>query len=108
MGQAPLSYSGAFDRIDLQSDVAGTQPVLYLDDVHLVPPSAAPTSLLQVERDVTVGAMVSDRFTWQDAAGQPRVAVLAHNDGPRGPAARRRRAARVPLPVAGWPRAWPT
>ena len=31
--------------------------------------------------------MVSDRFTWQDAGGQPRVAVLAHNDGQVGPTA---------------------
>ena len=34
--------------------------------------------------------MVSDRFTWQDAADQPRVAVLAHNDGPPGPTAAQR------------------
>jgi hypothetical protein len=33
---APLSYSGAFYRIDLQSDVGGLQPTLYLDDVSLV------------------------------------------------------------------------
>jgi hypothetical protein len=84
-GQAPLTYSGAFDRIDLQSDVAGGQPVLYLDDIHLVPGAAPPVSLLQIERDVTVGSMLSDRFTWQDAGGKPRVAVLAHNDGPAGP-----------------------
>ena len=84
-GQAPLSYSGAFDRIDLQSDVAGSQPVLYVDDVRLTQLAAPAASLLQIERDVSVGSMLSDRFTWQDAAGKPRVAVLAHNDGPAGP-----------------------
>jgi hypothetical protein len=85
LGQAPLAYSGGFDRIDLQSDVAGGQPVLYLDDVRLAGAGGPPVNQLQVEREVTVGAMVSDRFTWQDAAGQPRVAVLAHNDGQVGP-----------------------
>jgi len=86
-GQAPLSYSGSFDRIDLQSDVGGAQPVLYVDDVSLVaggnPPPAV--NLLQAEHDVTVGSMVSDRFTWRDSANRPRVAVLAHNDGQQGP-----------------------
>jgi hypothetical protein len=46
-------------------------------------PLAAQTML--IERDVTVGGMVSDRFTWRDAAGFPRVAVLAHNTGQTGP-----------------------
>jgi hypothetical protein len=40
---------------------------------------------LLIEHDITVDAMVSDRFTWRDAADQPRVAVLAHNDGQTGP-----------------------
>lgn len=44
--------------------------------------SAAP---LQVERDVTVDSMLSDRFTWIDSRGDPRSAVLAHNDGQLGP-----------------------
>ena len=86
-GAAPLSYAGSFDRVDLQSDVAGTQPVLYLDDVTLVAGGAPPANALTVEHDVTVGSMVSDRFTWRDAAGKPRVAVLAHNDGQVGPTA---------------------
>ena len=49
--------------------------------------NAAPASAntLLIEHDVTVGAMVSDRFTCRDAANQPRVAVLAHNDGQTGP-----------------------
>src|SRR5450432_1110162 len=35
VGSAPLSYAGSYDRIDLQSDIAGGQPVLYIDDVSL-------------------------------------------------------------------------
>jgi hypothetical protein len=104
LGQAPLSYAGSFDRIDLQSDVGGGQQVLYIDDVHLVPGSVAPAGLLQIERDVTVASMLSDRFTWQDAAGKPRVAVLAHNDGPAGPAGSRGgalREFRYQLPAGG-------
>ncbi len=80
---APLSYSGSFDRIDLEGDVASPQPILYVDDVSLVPPAAA--NAIQIEHDVTVGSMVSDRFTWHDTADQPRVAVLAHNDTAPGP-----------------------
>jgi hypothetical protein len=84
IGQPPLSYSGPYDRVDLQSDTAGAQPVLYVDDVSLVPPSAPPASTMQIEHDVMVGppgaSMVSDRFTWQDSGGHPRVASLAHND----------------------------
>ncbi len=84
LGAAPLAYAGSYDRIDLQSDIGGSQPVLYLDDIALVPP-AAPSITMVINRDVTVGAMVSDRFTWRDGASQPRVAVLAHNDGQSGP-----------------------
>jgi PKD domain len=76
---APLSYSGSFDRVDLEGNVASPQPILYVDDVSLVP------NAIQIEHDVTVASMVSDRFTWLDGANQPRVAVLAHNDGQTGP-----------------------
>ncbi len=85
-GQAPLSYSGSFDRIDLQSDVGGTQQILYVDDVSLLAASAPPpANALQVEHGVTVSSMASDRFTWTDSAGKPRVAVLAYNDAGAGP-----------------------
>ena len=42
----------------------------------------AQTSPIVKEHDVTnvVGGMLSDRLTWYDASGQPRVAVLAHNN----------------------------
>ena len=40
---------------------------------------------LQIDHDVTVASMVSDRFTWRDSANRPRVAVLAHNDNGAGP-----------------------
>lgn len=82
---APLSYAGSFDRFDLQSDAGGTQPVLYIDDVALMAPSGPPAPVLQIEHDVTVASMVSDRFTWSDGAGKTRVAVLAHNDAGAGP-----------------------
>lgn len=100
-GDPPLSYSGSFDRIDVQSDQAAVQPVLYLDEFRLQAPGNSggvlfasgfetgiappPTSALQIERDVLVDGMTSDRFTWRDGANQPRVAVLAHNTGQVGP-----------------------
>jgi PKD-like domain len=76
---APLSYSGSFDRIDLEGNVPSPQQILYVDDVSLVP------NAIQIEHDVTVASMVSDRFTWHDGTDQPRVAVLAHNDTAPGP-----------------------
>ncbi len=91
---APFNVA-SYDRIDIQSDIAGPQPVLYIDDVTLQPPGAAPAApIMSIEHDVTVASLVSDRFTWNDASGYPRVAVLAHNDvapllsGPRGGALR--------------------
>ena len=79
--QAPLSYSGPYDRFDLQIQSAGTLPALYVDDITLAPASAPPpANAMQIEHDVTVNSIASDRFTWQDSAGHPRVAVLAHND----------------------------
>ena len=81
---APLSYNGSFDRIDIQSDIGGAQPVLYIDEVTLEQPVAV-SALLQVEHGVSVASMTSDRFTWRDSAGKQRVAVLAHNDGQVGP-----------------------
>ncbi|HET9482684.1 MAG TPA: Calx-beta domain-containing protein [Xanthomonadales bacterium] len=47
--------------------------------------SGVVVAAIQHEQDVVVRSMESDRFTWQDAAGRPRVAVLAHNDGQVGP-----------------------
>jgi hypothetical protein len=88
----PLSFAGEFHRIDLQTDTpGGAQPVLFIDDVTLLAADgpAPPANPLLIERGVAVdqgfGPMVSDRFTWRDAANQPRVAVLAHNDGQGGP-----------------------
>jgi len=96
---SPATYAGEFDRIDIQSNAAGTQPTVYFDDIALLsgvldpifangfegsPPAV--NGLVQ-EHAVTVAGMVSDRFTWRDASNQPRVAVLAHNDGQTGPVA---------------------
>ena len=100
LGAPPLSLGGSFGRIDLQNQVTpGVLPTLYIDDVTLVAaggggpdaifadgfdtPQAA--NLLIDEHDVSAGGMTSDRFTWRDASGLPRVAVLAHNDAGAGP-----------------------
>jgi hypothetical protein len=82
---ATLGYNGAFDRIDIGSDVGGAQATFYIDDIVLQAPVSQPAGTMQIEHDVTVGSMVSDRFTWQDSNNEPRVAVLAHNDGQVGP-----------------------
>jgi len=98
----PLNYVGSYDRIDLQSDIAGAQPVLYVDEISLQPPSPngagvfangfesgvippAPATALLIERDQTVTGMLTDRFTWRDQNNQPRVAAFAHNTGQVGP-----------------------
>lgn len=76
---APLAAT--FDRIDLQSDQGAAQGVLYIDDVVLGQEEAELVDPMVIENSVTVASMVSDRFTWKDSNNQPRVAVLAHNDG---------------------------
>lgn len=96
--QAPLSYSGPFDRIDIQSNAAAAQPMVYFDDIALAAPANAvdpifadgfdtPTAAttLTIDRDVAVGGMTSDRFRWIDSVGRPRSAALAHNNGAAGP-----------------------
>lgn len=88
---------GAYDRIDIQSDAAGAQPALYLDDVTLVSAvadavfsdgfdgSGTPSAGgLVITRDVAIDGLSGDRFSWRDAAGLPRVAVLAHNNAGTG------------------------
>lgn len=82
---ASLPYAGSFDRIDIGSDAAGAQATFYIDDVVLRVPAAEPANTMQIEHGVTAAGMLSDRFTWQDGNNQPRVAVLAHNDGQVGP-----------------------
>jgi hypothetical protein len=71
-----------FDRIDIQSDEnAGTDAsATYVDDMVLGQPVVAPTSTIQIDHDVMVASITSDRFTWRDGNGFPRVASLAHND----------------------------
>ena len=51
----------------------------------LAPALPAGAQTMLIERNVIVDTMTSDRFTWLDAANQPRVAVLAHNTGQVGP-----------------------
>ena len=89
----------SFDRIDIQSNAAGTQPTVYFDDVALLGAALpdpifsngfdgsgmpAANGLVQ-ENNVSVAGMASDRFTWRDSLGRPRVAVLAQNNGAAGP-----------------------
>ena len=93
---APLAYSGTYDRVSLfNRDGSALFGTVWFDDLalqsgapdrifangfeggSLPPPACGMTD----EHDVTVLSMTSDRFDWCDAAGQPRVAVLAHNDG---------------------------
>jgi hypothetical protein len=78
----PLTgLTSSFDRIDLQSDQGPAQGVLYIDDVVLGQEEAEVVDAMLIEQGVTVASMVSDRFTWKDSNNEPRVAVLAHNDG---------------------------
>lgn len=82
---APPFSLAAFDRIDIQSDQAAAQPVVYIDDVVVTQAPPALAVPMTIDRDVTVAGMLSDRFTWRDSQNQPRVAVLAHNDAGAGP-----------------------
>ncbi len=82
---AALGYSGAFDRLDLQSESAGQQGTVYLDDVTLGQVAAQAVAPMAIAHDATVASMVSDQFTWTDSAGKLRVAVLAHNNNGAGP-----------------------
>jgi hypothetical protein len=85
---APFSANTQFDRIDIQYDsgaAADPAQILYIDDMTAGQPVATPVSIMQIDHDVTVASMVSDRFTWQDSANQPRAAVLAHNNTAAGP-----------------------
>jgi hypothetical protein len=50
-----------------------------------VAPVTALADLLIEPNVSSFDGMTSDRFTWIDASGQPRVAVLAHNTGQVGP-----------------------
>jgi hypothetical protein len=66
-----------------QIGLAGAVPSedIFADGFEDVPAAC----VLQVDHDVTVASLTSDRFHWCDAAQRPRVAVLAHNDGQTGP-----------------------
>ncbi|MBO9664182.1 hypothetical protein [Dokdonella sp.] len=85
-----LAALGQFDRIDIQSESAGTQPTVYVDDVVLTSPAATADpifadgfdggALLTIARDAPIDGLSGDRFGWRDSANRPRAAVLAHND----------------------------
>lgn len=100
-GLPPLSYAGSFDRIDIVDGIgamAGAPQIVHIDDVALFeavddlifahgfengPPT--PAGGLTIEHDVAIDGLGGDRFNWFDSAGQPRSAVLAHNDGGTAP-----------------------
>src|SRR5262249_12404018 len=49
-------------------------------------PLAEPAAPLQVQHNATsADGMLGDRFTWTDASGNERQAVLVYNDGQTGP-----------------------
>lgn len=96
--QPPLSYSGAFDRIDIV-DASGNAAInaqqVNIDDVRLLESSGvvdpifadgfdgsdpSPAGGLVIERDIDIDGLLGDRFSWIDSAGLPRSATLAHND----------------------------
>lgn len=106
--QATIALASAFpsiaqfDRIDIQSNSAGTQPTVYFDDIALVATaidpifangfdgSGAPAANgIVIDHDVAIDAISGDRFTWRDRDGQPRVAVIAHNDSGVAPSGSR-------------------
>src|ERR1019366_135388 len=73
--QAPFNAVD-FDRINIQSDEDGAHPdasATYFDDFVLGQPSGSAVSPMQIEHDVVVHAITSDRFTWRDSRGHLRV-----------------------------------
>ncbi len=97
---APLSFVGAVDRIDIQSETSDAQPTVYIDDVSLQSPVddeifangfeggtvlPPPANGLVETPNQTAGGMPSEVFAWYDSAGLPRSAALAYNDGAQGP-----------------------
>jgi len=95
-----LSYTGSFNRIDIQNETSGTQPTFYIDDISLQSPVddeifangfeggtvlPPPANGLVETPNQTAGGMPSEVFAWYDSAGLPRSAALAYNDGAQGP-----------------------
>ncbi|MDZ4814335.1 MAG: cellulase family glycosylhydrolase [Pseudomonadota bacterium] len=64
---APLAFSGTFDRLDLQSDAPGMQPTLYIDDVALI---AAPPPTPNIFSDGFEGSgvIVAPTFSINDVS----------------------------------------
>lgn len=108
LADPPLSYTGAFDRIDLvdaSGNAAGNPQRVHVDEVRLLEGGTQPDPIfadgfegsgpppaggLTIEQDVAIDGLAGDRFGWTDRAGLPRSATLAHNnagttaDGSRG------------------------
>jgi hypothetical protein len=81
--QPPLSSAG-YTQIYLQAQVDSASTV-YFDDISLQAPAGPPpANAMAFTHDINtlpaVSPMVSDLITWQDSAGHPRSAVLAHDN----------------------------
>lgn len=94
----PLNFNGSFDRINL-ADASGNTPAnpqfINFDDIVLhgnagpdlifangfegdgTPPAGG----LVITQNVPIDGISGDRFQWTDSGGQPRSAILAHNNG---------------------------
>lgn len=94
----PLNFNGSFDRInfaDLSGNAPGNPQFINLDDIVLhgaagpdlifangfegsgTPPAGG----LVITQNVPIDSISGDRFQWTDSGGQPRSAILAHNNG---------------------------
>ena len=92
----PIAYGGNFDQISLQDESGGMQANVFFDDVTLLAASNLPDEIflgdfegggaaagtIVIEPNVTACglSLLSERYTWIDAAGRARSATLSHND----------------------------
>ena len=81
----PPFNADAFDRIEIQSNVAPLQSALFIHDVTLGQVAAQAAAPLQILQNDTVAGMLHERFIWRDSNNQPREAALAYNTGQIGP-----------------------
>jgi hypothetical protein len=90
-----LAYGGTFDQISLQDESGAVQTNVYFDDVTLLAANSLPDEIFKgnfetastvgtivIEPNVTacIGNLVTERYTWQDAASRTRSATFSHND----------------------------
>lgn len=96
MTAAPIAYNGTYDRISFFNRDGQPLGPVYFDDISLLATSSLPDEIfkgdfeggaaaagtIQIEPNVTAcnGNLLSERYTWTDAAGRARSATLSHND----------------------------